>query len=129
MFYDGDSFFTLSMAGRIGLICLSAVLSAAVLILASLVMRGRGQWARLIAALAAFALFVWLSPQIYYIYYRMIIPGLPAQWVIGGPPYAQMLAFATFSGPVNLSAHGQGVLFWMLALLSLRASARSARKR
>ena len=64
-----------------------------------------------------FWLFVWVSPQIYYMYYMIIIPDLPLQWVIW-PPASPHSAFEMlfFQGEQNLSAHSQGVLGWLLVV-------------
>ena len=122
MTYAQDSFFTLSQFGQIGLALLSAVLAVATLGAAYRLMRGYRILNRLVLAGVVFALFVWLSPQIYYTYYRMIIEGLPAQWVIGLPPLGQMVRYACFTADQSLSAHSQGLLFWALVLLALRGS-------
>ena len=118
--YQNDSFFSLGVGGQIGLAALSFVLTILVLLGAAWLMRGRGIAFRLAIAFAAFALFVWLSPQIYYSYYFMIFEDLPVQWVIGWPSLKTAFSFASFTGPSNLSAHGQGVLFWLLAALALK---------
>ncbi len=70
---------------------------------------------RITVAIVSFTLFVWLSPQIYYAYYRMIIPDLPSQWVIGRSPEAgAVVTLLSFTGPATLSAHARGVLGWCL---------------
>jgi hypothetical protein len=118
--YQSDSFFSLSGGGQAGLAALSLALSVLVLLGTARLMRGRGLGVRLGIAVVVFALFVWLSPQVYYTYYRMIFDDLPAQWVIGWPPLKTAFAYASFTGPANLSAHGQGALFWLLIALALK---------
>ena len=81
--YSEDSFFTLTPMGQFGLVTVSFGLLLGVLALASWGVKGRRLSIRITTALAIYWLFVWLSPQIYYAYYRMIIDGLPQQWVIG----------------------------------------------
>jgi len=78
-------------------------------------LKGKVFWICIPCSLALFWLFIWLSPQVYYMYYRMIIPDLPLQWVIW-PPENPLTAFKYlfFQGPQNLSAHGQGLLGWWL---------------
>ena len=111
--YAGDSFFTLSPAGQLGLACLSAA-SAAVLVGGLLRVR-LGRLAKLGLAVVLFWAFVWLSPQLYYTYYRAIIPGLPAQIVLKKPPGpGHLAALATFSARQDLSDHGKGALWWAL---------------
>ena len=122
--YAEDSLFTLTPAGIAATVALAVALWAAVLL---------GYWrlrpraggpmlaARAALALLAFWGFVWISPQAFYWLYRTLIPGLPAQWVVGWPPpdAETLLALATFTGPQTLSAHGQGVLGWSLMALAL----------
>ncbi len=75
---------------------------------------------RCLMALVLFWLFVWLSPQIYYWYYRLIFDGLPVQSVIGTPPTPfDLIRLIGFSDRHDLSHHGQGVLGWAMALTAL----------
>lgn len=111
--YNQDSFFDLSAWGQVGLAALSLTLFVAVVAASWRLLHRRGLMLRVVGALGLFWLFVWLSPQVYYMYYRMIIPDLPLQWVIW-PPHgaakpAQMLMFSYRD---TLSAHGQGILGW-----------------
>lgn len=122
--YDGDSFFTLSNAGQAGLALLSLALAIVSLVVAGRLFRlvpNRGLAARLAARLgvAIFVmwLFVWLSPQIYYLYYLTLFDGLPWQIVVQNPPeFHAILQQVTFSGPETLSAHAKGALAWLLIL-------------
>ena len=122
--YQNDSFFSLSGPGQVGLAALSIVMTVLVLLGAARLMRGRGVALRLGIAVVVFALFVWLSPQVYYTYYQQIFDDLPVQWVIGWPPLKSAFAFASFTGPSNMSAHGQGALFWLLVALALKGLVR-----
>ncbi len=116
--YRQDSFFDLSGWGQVGLACLSLFLFLSMLLAARLLLRKRAVWVRILGALALFWLFVWLSPQVYYMYYRTIIPDLPLQWVIKPPRFpGNGLGYLFFQGRQNLSAHGQGVLGWCLILV------------
>ncbi len=120
--YENDSFFTLTASGQAGLAALSLGLSVLVLWALWRGTGGRAWPLRIAIALVAFWLFVWVSPQVYYQYYRLIFDGLPAQWVIWPPrgPW-EALRLLTFTKPSNLSAHGQGILGWvMIVLASLR---------
>lgn len=113
--YARDSFFDLSLAGQCGLVALSLLLSIAFLLVARLLLRTGAIWVRLLGALSLYWLFVWLSPQVYYEYYRLLIPSLPAQWVIWPPRTpAEVLALLALQGPHSLSAHGQALLGWSL---------------
>lgn len=113
--YAGDSFFTLSAAGQAGLAVLSLLLTAALIGFIWLCPRR----AALFLAVILFWLFVWLSPQIYYEYYRLITDGLPAQIVVKDPPGSgQIVEMILFSGDPTLSAHGKGVLFWIVMVVA-----------
>ncbi len=115
--YQNDSFFDLSFWERIGLVGISTTLAIVTLLLAWRLLRGGSVWLRVLGALALFWVFVWASPQVYYTYYRMIIPDLPLQWVIWPPASpAEAFRMLVFSGPQNLSAHSQGVLGWVLII-------------
>ena len=113
--YQQDSFFDLSGWGQVGLLCISTTLFLLMLFITYRLLRNRPVWVRIVGALVLFWLFVWVSPQIYYTYYRMIIPDLPLQWVIW-PPDSPLVAlrYLFFQGPQNLSAHSQGLLGWSL---------------
>lgn len=115
--YTGDSFFTLSPSGQAGLMLLSAALAVAMIALARRLPGPRP--VRTLTALAAFAAFVWLSPQVYYTYYRAIIPGLPAQWVIQTLDPGETIRLLTFRDGTSLSAHGRGVLGWAMIAAAL----------
>lgn len=106
--YTGDSFFTLTMGERVGLILVTLLLSAAMLAV--------GRWLRgVIWAVALIWAFIWLSPQAYYLYYQWIFEGLPWQIVVKTPPSPlDLLRFLTFQAGDTLSAHGQGLLGWLL---------------
>ena len=77
-------------------------------------------WARLGLAFALFWLFLWLSPQFYYTYYRMVIPGLPAQIVIQDPPSLRLFAETlTFTHRTTLADHARGFVGWVLLAATL----------
>ena len=85
---------------------------------------------RMIAALSVFWVFLWLSPQIYYFYYQIILDDLPWQIVIGGPPNpTALIKLLLFSGPTTLADHAKGVLGWTLFILGPLATARTVRER
>ena len=116
--YQQDSFFDLSQWERVGLVCISAMLAILFLFASYRLLRNKPILIRLSGALMLFWVFVWVSPQIYYTYYRMIIPDLPLQWVIWPPASpVDALRMMVFSGPQNLSAHSQGILGWVLLVV------------
>lgn len=118
--YEGDTFFNLSPMGRTGLALLSIGLTIAVLGAFWKWSIRFGPVVKLLSAIAFFWLFVWLSPQAYYFYYLLIFDGLPLQSVVQSPPApSEILALISFTGPQNLSAHGKGILFWLLILIAL----------
>lgn len=126
--YDQDSFFTLSLAGRAGLVAVSLALASIWFGVVAKVSCGRGAGARAGVALAAFWLFEWVSPQLFYLYYIVLLD-VPVQVVIGAPPGpAQVVGLLSFSGPATLSAHARGALglgLLAVALLNCRRSGRS----
>jgi len=117
--YDGDSFYTLTWIGRIGLVILSVTMTLAVLWLATSLMKRVAWPVRLTIALVLFFAWVWLSPQVYYTYYMTLFEGLPWQIVVKDPPgVGHLLGMLSFTGAANLSAHSQGVLGWLLLVLT-----------
>ncbi|MGI9364528.1 MAG: hypothetical protein ACR2O8_05050 [Rhizobiaceae bacterium] len=126
--YATDSFFTLSVAEQAGLLLLSAGLAAVSIVVAWRGAQRYGFVVRLAVALAIYWLFLWLSPQTYYLYYTIIFPSLPAQIILGWPPTpGHVFNLLTFQTQHNLSFHGQGVLGWVLIVMALVQP--SARKR
>lgn len=118
--YEDDSFFTLSLPGQLGLLALSACLFLLTLAALWRIARNRPLFWRLTLTLALFGTFVWVSPQIYYQYYCLIIDGLPAQWVIGGPPSPRHLfELPAFRADANLSHQAQGALGWAMVTLAI----------
>ncbi|MEM8838065.1 MAG: hypothetical protein AAGE89_08230 [Pseudomonadota bacterium] len=116
--YNQDSFFDLSGLGQMGLILISLTLFVLTILAARYLLLGKPIWIKLPGALVIFWSFVWLSPQVYYMYYYLIIfESLPLQWVIWPPESPlEALQLLFFQGPHNLSAHGKGILGWGLIL-------------
>ena len=122
--YEGDSFYTLGRIERTGLMALTLFLSGILLIVRAYkshyLHRFRGLIAHatlvfpvldLCAAFSLFYLFVWLSPQVYYLYYFIIFNDLPLQLVIKeGPEILQIVKLLTMNDQPVLSLHGQGLL-------------------
>ncbi len=120
MGYGEDSFFTLGWGGRIGVVAISLILLGLCLWVCYAATGGLGRVWRVLIALAVFWLFVWLSPQVYYMFYLLIFDGLPLQWVIGAPPGADaVLRLMTFTERVTLSEHGKGVMGWAMVMAAL----------
>ena len=118
--YAEDSFFTLTVLGRVGLVCVSLILSGVTLAVLWRLANTRNLLVRLTIALVLFYLFVWLSPQFYYLYYIFLLEGLTWQWVIGLPPsLSDMVRLLLFQDNANLSYHSRGALGWLMMLFAL----------
>lgn len=117
--YDGDTFFILTITTRIGLVLLSmalAALTAATFIKISCSLA----WpARLSLALVFFWVFVWLSPQAFYLYYTAVLEHLPLHNVVQSPPGpGDIFSLLSFTAKSDLSHHAQGLLGWGLIALA-----------
>ncbi|MEO9575176.1 MAG: hypothetical protein ABJ263_07370 [Tateyamaria sp.] len=128
--YEGDSFYTLTVWGQVGLVIVSIAFALAALTITRIMTVLRPLLLRPPIWFVLFICFVWASPQGYYAYYRLVIDGLPAQSVIDAPPRPEVLvALLTFRGPATLSAHSVGLLGWamlVVALLPRRKKCRDA---
>ena len=118
--YDGDSFFSLTMAARFGLVFLSFGL-AALTAVAFIKITCRMAWpVRLLLAPVFLWAFVWLSPQIFYLYYMALFDHLPLQNVVQSPPRPlQIMHLFSFAGKAALSQHVTGLLGWGLVVLAV----------
>jgi hypothetical protein len=70
--YEEDSFFTLGLLEAAGVLVVSALLALGLLVVARRLYRGGRTGRRLLWAAALFWVFLWLSPQVYYVYYQLI---------------------------------------------------------
>lgn len=118
--YDGDSLFSLTMAARFGLVLLSTGL-AALTAAAFIKVTFRLGWpVRLLLALVFLWVFVWLSPQIFYLYYMVLFDDLVLQNVVQLPPWpSQIMHLLSFTGKTALSQHATGLLGWGLIALAV----------
>lgn len=118
--YDGDSFFSLTMAARFGLVLLSFGL-AAMTAAAFIKITCRMAWpVRLLLASVFLWVFVWLSPQIFYLYYMALFDNLPLHNVVQSPPRpSQIMHLLSFTGKSVLSHHATGLLGWGLIVLAV----------
>jgi len=118
--YETDSFYTLSMAERAGLLAVSVCFAIGMGWLVHHAVRGHRRIVRFMIGALLFWLFVWLSPQAYYAYYLFVFDGLPKQWVVGWPSSpTDVLRLLSFSGPASISAHSLGGFGWVLIILAL----------
>ncbi|MEJ6397101.1 hypothetical protein [Yoonia sp. 208BN28-4] len=120
--YADDSFWTLTTAGRAGVIAITVSGLALVLWIAQ---KLTPTFAKLpflaaailhsVAALAIFAVIYGVSPQVFYSFYQIIFPDLPAQWVISPATALSRLgdAIDLITAP-NLSDDIAGLTFWTL---------------
>lgn len=119
--YQNDSFFTLSLSGQIGLIILSTIMAISLIALSFWGL----SWTKIKALRPALALllfwaFLWLSPQIYYLYYQFLIPNLPNQIVIKYPPTPlDVFRLLSLQNRAALADHGQALMGWLMLLASL----------
>jgi hypothetical protein len=128
--YERDTFFELTLLGRAGLTMLSILLALVVVYIAFILYKngprhslGIGLGSRLIIAATLLWLFLWLSPQAYYLYYQTIFDGLPWQIVIMTPPSIRDLGdILFFQGRNSLAEHSKAVLGWILILGALVAT-------
>ena len=136
--YEGDDFWTLDCGRGAGLALIAAALCLALLwggarVSGWIRARGGGAFGRAIvdASMKAcgFAVLYLLSPQLFYAYYRQIIPGLPNQWVIRWPEAEHVLRALAFAPEARLAEHLAAALFWGVILQALWAQAGSARAR
>ena len=130
--YAGDSFFTLTPWPRAGLAGLSAALILALFWLSavkSAALYRAGAKLRvpppvvlaadLVASTALMAGAAGLSPQIYYSYYRLLLPGLPSQWVLSGwAALETLLRQARLLPDASLADHLAGLTFWSLLIMT-----------
>ena len=118
--YADDSFFTLTVYGRWGLVVISTLLAAIALWVLWKLTAKRSLPVRLLMALGVFIAFEWLSPQLYYLYYLLILENLPWQWVIGlSPPLGDLWDLLIFRERNNLSHHSRAALGWLMLVIAL----------
>lgn len=117
--YAGDSFFTLTPGGQAGLVALSGVLGLAMVWLTWWLTRRRGIAIRLAVWAVLFVAYLWLSPQVYYFYYRLIIDGLPLQWVIGPWPDPGVIGPELFPARRSMAADARAALGITMLLAAL----------
>ncbi|MGB0505476.1 MAG: hypothetical protein ACPGGK_04700 [Pikeienuella sp.] len=119
--YEGDTFFHLGFLGGTGLVILSIALMV-LMIMAThrLAKFFPYQIWTVVTAIFLFWVFVWLSPQVYYIYYVMIFDDLPMQAVVGWPPAGgeEIVDLILFRGEGSISSHSRGALFWLITAVA-----------
>lgn len=117
--YAGDSLFTLNAPSAVLLVGMALTMAVLALWLVRFLARRQIWPARLMIALVAIYLYEWLSPQVFYEYYRLLFPDLPAQWAARPPGPFALGRLMTFTDQANLSFHSRGVLAWLFILVAL----------
>lgn len=124
--YPNDSFWTLGLVGRSGVIAISGLGIAGFFLLSAAKSRVILCWKRSATGTAwafldtsfglfGFAVVYSLSPQAFYAFYRLLFPGLPIQWVIDSALNVdQLRGIATFSSDGSLSDHLAGITLWAI---------------
>lgn len=126
--YPQDSFFTLSTFGRTGVLTISVISIALLFFILSiktkwiLQMAPSAVFLRISVALldclvsmGLFGVFFSASPQIYYTFYRVLIPDLPQQIVIKSLyDLDKLILIAQLPVSGTLSQHLSGIVFWAI---------------
>ena len=119
--FEGDTYLVLVEDGEVAL----AVLSGALTFLAVAAVRLLRRYVTVPAAVPALGIvswwvFVWLTPQAYYLLYMALIEGLEFRWVIGWPPGPDRLfALLTFRAHATGLDVALGVVGWVMCLVAL----------
>lgn len=119
--FEGDSYLILISGGEVALAALSGLL----VFLAVASVRVTRRYVNLPAAVPAlgivsFWVFVWVTPQIYYLLYMALLDGLGFQWIIGWPPGPQrLIGLLTFQAQATDVDMPLGVLGWVMFLVAI----------
>lgn len=117
--YENDSFFTLSMVEQVGLVVISLCLAGATLWLFYKIGKRMRITSRVVTSLLFFWAFIWLSPQVYYLYYLLLFDYLDYQNVIQAAPNVhEIISILTFNDNANLSFHSKAIFGWMLIAMA-----------
>ncbi len=139
--YPGDSFHTLNLPAQIGLAALTALmllLGFQLTLAKSIRLAGsRTPAGRLFVGIldvggtaAAFILLWGLSPQLYYEYYKQVIPNLPSQLVIRDPfPVFEVLERAMLRADGSIADHLTGLAFLSICLAALAPHLMASQRR
>lgn len=143
--YGEDSFWTLALYDRFVVAGLAAFLMilggwAAFQIARAMAVKGDGLRLKVAMltgnvsiTLACYFGLWFVSPQLFYSYYRLIFEGLPQQWVIGSSAQLDRFVGALlFDGNISLADSAAGLYFWLLLSLTVfvhAAAWRTAQRR
>lgn len=119
MGYPGDSFWTLGVSGRLGVLAISLI--GLGLLFTALGLKSRRIAGRIPASidtvinLIIFSVTYSVSPQVFYTLYLLLFDGLPHQWVISGPfNISQIWAAIVIKDEGTLSDDLAGLTFWAI---------------
>lgn len=128
--YPGDSFWTLSTFGRIGVVAISLIGLLLLTALSGWKTRRILGWSKhrwripiwlcdVLLTVLLFAVAFSVSPQIYYSFYQDIIAGLPDQWVIDRPlNWDRLRDIATPHTGQAMADHGAAIAVGGLVLFT-----------
>jgi len=130
--YPDDSLFTLSLPQGIGLVLITSTLVLLLFFTCVVTSYTVCKWLNpylprwftmlccMVLSLLLCAIALALVPQLHYLYYRTIIPGLPAQIVPAGDlSAAQLWQYLVLAADANTSIHANGVTVWVCVLASV----------
>lgn len=85
--------------------------------------------ADILVTASLFAVFYSVAPQLYYEYYRIIIPGLPDQWVVQSRfDPSRLITALSLPSTGRLAELAAGLVFWTVLIVSLWFHAADFRK-
>jgi len=124
--YPNDYLFNLSTGQIVGLTLISGVLAillflacvTASTMLCQRLRHNAPRWLIILSctvlALLLCALALALVPQIHYLYYRLILPGLPAQWVpLGNLSLTRLTQYLLLPADSTTTVHANGATVWV----------------
>lgn len=129
--YPEDYLFNLTNLQIVGLIVITIVMALLLFIASTassyLLCKWAGKylarWQLILGCLSLALLLCGIAlaivPQLHYLYYRLIIPDLPAQWVPAGDLSLDMLSrYFLLRADDNTTTHAKGVTVWVCVLSS-----------
>ena len=138
--YPGDSIFTLSLFGRVGLIALTVLLVLLLITLSQLKSRwlqhaprtwsGSGVTMMVFDVMLTTLLFIMaltLVPQLYYSYYQLLFEGLPQQWIVKPLPLASIWHSVRVPREASMALHTIGLCGWWLLIVVVLSWLRALR--
>lgn len=130
--YPGDSFFTLTMPGRTGLVVLTGLMMVLFYSLSERKSRWLQKWhgkssvgksiipaLDVLLILLALVTALTVVPQFYYSYYLILFDGLPQQWVIKPLSIASVWHSLSVPREGNMALHSTGLYSWLLIIVAI----------